>query len=57
MSRRRYTLDVTDTADGYCKATEPDGERELYGWGTTDAEALQHYITLLASGSEDTTDE
>lgn len=45
--RNRTTIEFWETDEAW-KATEPGGEKELYGRGDTPHEAVAHYAELAA---------
>jgi hypothetical protein len=54
MSQSLYRIAVEETDDGRYKATEPWGDRQLWGRGKTPHEAIRNYceLTSLSAGAD-----
>jgi|APHM01.1.fsa_nt_gi hypothetical protein len=48
MSQALYRIAVEETDDGRYKATEPWGDRQLWGRGKTPHEAIRNYCELTS---------
>lgn len=47
------TLRVEPTGETHWKATEPEGDNDLWGRGETVTEAVQHYAQLIENAGGD----